>query len=384
MNEYPWIYRLDVYGSTRRWRAIRNGNAYRTESGTADGSIAQSDWRYAVAKNVDRSNATTPEEQADSEIQNNYRKRIELGWSYDPNTNVRTAHFQPMLAAKYDDVSAKLDPSTPVFVQPKLDGIRCIVTRDGMFSRNGKAIVSCPHIINSIYDSGIFDREPELILDGELYNHELKNDFNRITSIVRKTRPSTLDILEAEQSIQYHVYDGFIDPSHTFAERKKEIRRILDFYRLTLAQDPEIRDPIIKLVWTSPFPIPIQGHKIDASFESFLDSGYEGMMVRLDTPYENKRCKSLLKRKPNESEEFLVARVEEGVGNWSGKVKRFVILLEDGSEQGAGVRGSMEKLSDLLTMPPPVWATVSYQNRTPDNKLRFPIVTDWGWSQRED
>ena len=38
----------------------------------------------------------------------------------------------------------------PIYSQPKLDGIRCIVKKDGMWSRNGKKIISAPHIHESL------------------------------------------------------------------------------------------------------------------------------------------------------------------------------------------------------------------------------------------
>ena len=45
-------------------------------------------------------------------------------------------HFKPMLAHKYDE--KRVDWSKPVWMQPKLDGVRCVFTKDGAFSRTGK------------------------------------------------------------------------------------------------------------------------------------------------------------------------------------------------------------------------------------------------------
>lgn len=382
MVDYEYIYRYDVHGSIRFWKAQRDGRAYRSVTGVIEGTHVESDWRYAEPKNVGRSNETTAEEQADAEIQANYRKRLELGWSYDPATS-GSKFIKPMLAAKYDDEIHRFLPDETVFVQPKLDGIRCVVTAEGMTTRNGKEIVSCSHVWESLKKVGVWDRYPDLVLDGELYNHRLKNDFNTIASLVRKTKPSGEDVLLCEELVQYHVYDGWIDPSQNFSSRWGEITYILD--QMFDTNETPVRTVRTWKMSVQSVDSPMFGHRENISlYEEWLADGYEGMMIRLDTPYENKRTRALLKRKPDESAEFPVVRVEEGVGNWSGKVKRFVIRLPDGSEQGAGVRGTMETMTDLLISTLPDWATVKYQNITPDGKLRFPVVTDYGWEQRND
>ena len=93
----------------------------------------------------------------------------------------------------------------PIFSQPKLDGIRCIVTKDGMFSRNGKEILSAPHIRKQL--DKVFKEWPYLVFDGELYADKFANDFNSIVSLVKKTKPTEDDLLESQKNIQYWIYD---------------------------------------------------------------------------------------------------------------------------------------------------------------------------------
>jgi len=108
-------------------------------------------------------------------------------------------------------------------------------------------------------------------------------------------------------------------------------------------------------------------------------------MVRLDSPYELKRSKSLLKRKEFVDEEFPVIRVEEGEGNWAGAVKRFVIQLPNGNIAQPHPRGSRESMKALWESgKTPDWAKVRYQNYTPDGVLRFPTVLDYGYGERND
>ena len=40
----------------------------------------------------------------------------------------------------------RVDWSQPVYIQPKLDGVRCVITKDGAFSRTGKQFKNIAHI----------------------------------------------------------------------------------------------------------------------------------------------------------------------------------------------------------------------------------------------
>ena len=60
-----------------------------------------------------------------------------------------------------------------------------------------------------------FEIESDIKLDGELYNHQLKADFNKITSLVRKVKPTVDEEAECRSKVQYHVYDMFT-PEHEF------------------------------------------------------------------------------------------------------------------------------------------------------------------------
>ena len=86
--------------------------------------------------------------------------------------------MKPMLAHKFDN--SRVDWSEPVYIQPKLDGVRCLFTKDGAYSRTGKKFMNVRHIEMSL--KSFFDDNPDVVLDGELYNHKLKHDFEKIIS----------------------------------------------------------------------------------------------------------------------------------------------------------------------------------------------------------
>ena len=110
--------------------------------------------------------------------------------------------IKPMLAHKYNRDKAIF----PAYIQPKLDGVRCIITKDGAFSRTGKEFKNIQHI-TCVLKYYFFDRFPDVVLDGELYNHDLRNNFEKIISLVRKTKPTTEHRLEANKLVQFHCYD---------------------------------------------------------------------------------------------------------------------------------------------------------------------------------
>ena len=108
-----------------------------------------------------------------------------------------------MLAHKFDP--AKIVWDDYVYMQPKLDGVRCLFTKDGAFSRTGKQFMNIKHIEKDL--GHVFDALPWLVLDGELYNHNLRDNFEKIISLVRKQKPTEEDKYEARVWTQYHVYD---------------------------------------------------------------------------------------------------------------------------------------------------------------------------------
>ena len=105
----------------------------------------------------------------------------------------------PMLAHKVG--KKEIDWSAKNFIQPKLDGVHCMFTKDGAYSRTGKPFKNVAHIEEDLED--FFKIFPDIILDGELYNHDLKNDFEKIISLVRKQKPT--NGIDLKQQILYSI-----------------------------------------------------------------------------------------------------------------------------------------------------------------------------------
>jgi DNA ligase-1 len=364
------LYKIDTKGKTRVWWIEYEAARYRTHSGINGGKIVVSGWQYPTMKNVGRANETTVEEQVLAEVESQYKIKQFQG-KYHANVN-RThkgaQYIECMLADKYNP---KKHTNFPYYSQPKLDGVRCLVSKDGMQSRNGKPILSAPHILEALQP--FFAKFPDVVLDGELYNHELKDNFEKIISLVRKTKPTAEDLEESKELVQYHIYDCIMDVEYS--------KRLMS---LRIAFPAGRKTPYIKLVSTNPIE---DEHDIETMLVHYLEQGFEGQMLRVpDSPYEGKRSKFLIKHKEFEDEEFEIVSIEEGKGNWAGAAKRIEIRLKDGTTQFSGVRGSLDMLKDVLYNANDYIGTdvtVRYQNKTEDNKLRFPVVVAF-WKGKRD
>lgn len=357
--KYPTLYKLDSKGNLREWRMEVSGNRFRTVSGLADGKKVTSEWKETIAKNVGRSNATTAEEQAIAEVEAIYTKRLDGEYHKCADDVNKARFFKPMLADKWENRKDKIE--YPVFVQPKLDGIRCIANRDGLWSRTGKKILACPHIIDEL--APLFAADPDLVLDGELYNHEFKDDFNKIISLVRKTKPTADDISESAEKVEYHVYD-LPNSSQEFDGRSDQYHQLL------------MRANLKKVTTVTTVTCPTEEH-VDECYAAFIADGYEGGIIRTNEVYEQKRSKNLLKRKDFDDTEFEIVRIEEGSGNWSGYAKRVIIKLEDGREACATLKGTQEYCANVLRERDEYvggQVTVQYFARTPDGVPRFPVA----------
>lgn len=363
----PILYARTARGQVQQWQIIVNGGTFFTEEGIKEGVITRSKPTVCEPKNVGRANETDAEEQAYKEALSKWQKKLDEGYYTNEADIDKPKFFEPMLAEKWKDY--KEDTVFPVFSQPKLDGLRCITSSQGMYSRKGKPIKSAPHILRLL--ERLFDKY-DVVLDGEIYSHKLKADFNKIISLARKTKPTKDDLIESEQKLEYWVYDCF-DPSRPdmkFSERNEFLKQILS----------EIGDTFgrIRFVYTKKVH---DEQALNSLFAEYVNEGFEGQMVRWDEPYLNKRTKFLLKRKDFMEEEFILEDVEEGAGDRAGLATIAYLRHTHGTEVRnghtcfkAGIIGNSEYARELLVNKKKYCgkpATVVFFQYTPDNVPRF-------------
>ena len=186
--------------------------------------------------------------------------------------------IKPMLAHKVG--KKEIDWSAKNFIQPKLDGVRCIFTKDGAYSRTGKQFKNLAHLEEDLED--FFKKYPDTVLDGELYNHALKHDFEKIISLVRKQKPKDEDRFEAGNLVQYHVYDVITSLNSTYETRYNMLRMNLPIYKtMTLVANTTVDSM----------------EEAKMLHDVHLAKGYEGSMLRTNGFYEQKRSYNLQKFK---------------------------------------------------------------------------------------
>lgn len=365
------LYKKAKNEKLQQWIIEVKQNMYRTIEGFVGGAQSETAWTVCEGKNVGRSNETSPEEQAEKEVEARIKKQKDKGWKETQEEAGKSKlMIEPMLAKEYKDFK-DYALTKSIATQPKLDGIRCIATPHGLFSRNGKPINTVPHIWKEV--KKIFDDSSDqyFFLDGEIYNHELKEDFNKIASLVKNEKKAK-ENPDGTKEAQYHIYDiDYKDDAYggeepTFKERHEHLNDIF----------LQNWDHLIMV----PTRFLIEGQQphvvstmIDTHYESYLEDGYEGIMIRTTSSlYQNKRTKDLLKRKEWIDGEFELVDIQEGRGNRAGYAARVICKDERGEEFEAGIIGNMEYCKGLLEdkskyLGKPV--TIKYQNLTPDRKV---------------
>ena len=270
--------------------------------------------------------------------------------------------IKPMLAYKYKE--AKVDWNEKVYIQPKLDGVRCLISKDGAYSRTGKEFKNIEHIKKML--KHFFKACPWAILDGELYNHELKDDFEKIISLVRKQKPTDEDRAEAHKMIQYHVYDYI----HEGNEGGLSYSNRLD--NLTTS---DIYCWSVQYVETKRVATPAMSKVIH---QENLDKGYEGSILRTDTPYKHGRSFGLMKFKDFSDTEATIVNYEEGKGKRTGTLGKFIMQDDDGNIFGCPP-GKGYTYGDLKCMLKNIHqymgqrATFTYFQRTKAGSYRHPL-----------
>lgn len=357
----PTLYSRTSTGAVQEWTIEIQGDSYRTHHGQTNGKIVTTEWFVAKATNVGRANERNPEEQALFEAKATWKKKKD-GGSFEDVSQIDTVLFvEPMLAKKWEDRKKKV--VFPVFSQPKLDGMRAVITANGANSRNGKPWLTIPHILDAL--EPIFKAHPDIILDGELYTHEYKHDFNKISSLIKKTKPTQADLDESADKVQFWWYD-IGNKSLCFEKRTKLLN---DLAKLLPEDSPIVIVPTYSAR---------SEEELDEQYGKFMEDGYEGQMVRLNRPYEFKRSETLLKRKEFQDDEYMVVQICEGNGNKSGMAGYAWMIREDGVKFRTNIKGNHNFLRDLLVNANKyvgTYATITYFNLTPDGIPRFPYLT---------
>ncbi len=301
------IYGLDTKGNVKVKTFHAEDDKFITRYGRLSGKMTPS-IKQCHDKNIGKANESLANDQAIQMVGRGVKKDTEQnGYSIVPEHIVlegegAIAEFlltsvvddTPMLAYPYK--KEKADYKRGILASRKLDGIRCVaIFRNGKLklqSRKQKPIDTMPHIVKELEPvmravcvAGGID---ELRLDGELYNHDYRDDFEELVSAVKKYQPGVSELL------QYNIY-GIIDFELCALDRygvQKMFFNDLDTCK------------VVEQIEVSSYEELMVLHK------QWTSEGYEGAMA-LDAMslYEQKRSYNLMKVKEFITEEFKIVDV---------------------------------------------------------------------------
>jgi len=267
-------------------------------------------------------------EQVISRIKSRVNKQLDKGYvrTIDEarSAPTNTLNFlQPMLAQRIERVSGI--NWTESYIQPKLDGHRCLITRfEGnlvAYSRQGKIIDTIDHVFEMLADL------PEgVTLDGELYCDGVK--LQEIASWVKRKQVNT-------ERLSYNVFDLVSDKP--FSQRHSDLLNILSV-------DEERIQPI-QIVPTYQVKY-LRDFNIHEKLHEFRSMGYEGVIVRHSSKgYEaGRRSQSLVKVKHMSDTECTVSDVEPSKDGWG----ILVCKTDGGATFRVSAPGSLQEKQHVL------------------------------------
>jgi DNA ligase 1 len=353
---FPTLYGQTTHGIVKVWNCrVVDGEQEShivIEHGQSGGKQQKTVRRVTSGKNIGRANETTPFEQALAEAEAMWRKKCDKGYSASLHRSRKTETRLPMLALKYDD--RKHNVVWPAFVQPKLNGVRCLMERRGdeiiFHSRGNKQFTTLDHLKS---DALAVMKDGE-ILDGELYSHG-DITFQELVSLIKNEKKS--DPARVAQYVKFWNYDRCEDVPFL-----KRVSRLVEHGAI-------VRVPTYRVQ---------NEDEMRHYHAAFCQDGYEGTMVRSgsDDPYRFQyRSPSLLKVKDFQTEEYQIVGAEEGVGKSEGQAT-FICKTATGRTFGCRCKGTDEMRREQ-------WAnrasyvgkmlTVKFQTLSDDGVPVFPV-----------
>ena len=389
-EEFPTIYGVEKNGKTRVWSAriyrdILNDNAMvEIEYGQLDGKRQVVSREYTEGKNIGKKNETSPLQQCIAETKRKWQDKMEKeayslvqpspeSKTNEPNETNETIIAEPhaikvfpMLAHTYDPNSVKNkknDIVFPCYVQPKLDGLRCMcyMMANGKVvaqSRTGSYFETVEHICAELRP--ILLKTPRLILDGELYTVDMP--FEELAGLIKKKKVSEAD-LQRMQCIKYHIYDVVIDAP--YCER---------YTRIVETIPPPEECAYLEVV---PTQLTHDVIEFKQAFGEYVAGGYEGIMLRnVHGLYrQNYRSHDLQKYKEFVESEYPIVGFKEADGRDKGTVV-WVCKTAAGREFSVRPKGSQEHRRECFQNGEQFIGkllTVIYQELSELNVPRFPV-----------
>lgn len=367
------FYRKDLKGNIREWsilvRDCIDNSLIHIQSGLYERESSFIPTDTYIDKGL---GGKTHYEQAVTDAQTEINKKIKLGYveniQYVKDCHETATIPKPMKGEKYYPTEkkgfltlAKLKLINKlVGLERKYDGwrFRAIVDSEScaFYTSSGDLHPGFKHIEKSLIDSyNKIGLTNPITLDGEIYNHEL--GYYNTASACGTTVHFTPDKVALINQMNFYLFDACMDVVH---QHRKDF--IKNFY-----------SDVVKEVET--FYVHATDEILDSYFRQFLSEGYEGFMLRtLDSKYEYKRSKALIKAKPFIDDEFQIIGFEKSItGNTLGAL---VCITEKGVLFNCDLKGKIgsdeykQKIWNNQSEYLKKWVSIEFLEWTPDGKPR--------------
>jgi hypothetical protein len=354
-----------------------------TEYGQIDGKITETTPTIIdIGKNINKKNETSIITQSLIHMRNLYLKKIKSGYILnldelqedvaEESTNDR---IFPMAVHEYTKYKKYI--KYPCYIQPKLDGIRIIAK----YNKNTDIVTFLSRRLNDIYGfenikeetKKIFKIMPDIILDGEFYNHDM--NLQEISGIVRHQDMN----LDKKKELKFYIFD-FIDLQNplTFEER------INILYNLFLQYNN------MQFITLTETHLIDNENESDKLFKEYINNKYEGIVYKnKDALYEystikEKRSFYYIKRKKHYDEEYKIVGFESGIRGKDVGAIVFIMQTKDGKEFKSVPNMSLDERKEMYTLAKKNFnelyknkmATISFDDYSNDNiPLRSKFIT---------
>lgn len=346
------LYGVDKTLEVKEWSVWTEDDTVIVEWGKLDGK-KQTKKTICKAKNVGRSNETTPEQQAISEAQSKWNKQVDKYYRESIEEAKSLLTEGVMLAQDYSKKPHFLEDE--FYASRKLDGLRVktvfVNGEPEWHSRGGKKYPVPEHIIPQLKqlrkDTGLD------CYDGEGYVSGVK--LQKIQSCIKKHN-------ELTPKVTYEIFD--IPMLNTPWEERNEHLESMKPFIENLSHINIVEQELTT-----------KGN-LDNILHKYLSEGFEGVMLRNkngEYEFQNKRSNDLLKYKIMEDSEAKVISCEEdknGQGKfmmeWLSPYNDEIVHFEL-SMNGSHEDNTYEKLSKRIGE----WVSFKYQDFTEDGKPSF-------------
>lgn len=317
---------------------------------------------YLHGKNIGKKNETTPMEQATKELQRKWKdKKEKNGYVEFTSSGERSSTLYPMLCSSYKKWKKEYNG---YMVQPKLDGVRCVIHIDDNItfqSRNGKSFV-IEHLLNELSFIQSKREGKPIVLDGELYSREIP--FEELVGLIRKSTNNNKELNKNIEKIHFYCFD--VIEEYPFE------KRLLYLKRLFSNRKTESKIHLVNTEYITDETMMI------SFYHKMMNDNYEGIILRNPRgKYVCKyRSKDVIKYKEMRENEYKIVGYESGTGKDKDTMIWICEIPDTKQQFKVRPRGSYSYRKELYKNGEKYIGkdlTVIYQELTKHNIPRFPV-----------